>query len=263
MRRLSAPLADHVEFFDKEKYLFYSTVAKNLTFGSANLDAFREHNLSKNPFFLGFLQKVALTEPLVALGTQICRQTVNILGELPPDAAFFEHSPIRADELHEYKILAEQLNKSSRLPADAGQSTMLLELALRFIPGRHKMVKLPDDLDRQIVAASQLFRKRISKVHPGAFSFYRKSDYIVSHTILNNLFFGNLKTTSPQIQDAINEQIVQLLIEEDLLETVLEIGLQFPVGTRGDRLSGGQRQKIAIAQAFLKNPGILIMDEAT
>ena len=77
------------------------------------------------------------------------------------------------------------------------------------------------------------------------------------------MFFGKLKTTSPQIQDAINEQIVQLLIEEDLLETILEIGLQFQVGTRGDRLSGGQRQKIAIARAFLKNPRILIMDEAT
>ena len=263
VRRLSAPLAEHVEFFDKEKYMLYSTVAKNLTFGSANLDSFKEPNLSKNTFFLQFLQKVGLTEPLVALGTQICRQTVSILGELPPEAAFFEQSPIRADELQEYKALAEQLNKSSRLPADAGQSTMLLELALRFIPGRHKMVKLPEGFDRQIVAASQLFRKKISKEHPGSFSFYRKSDYIVSHTIINNLFFGKLKTTSPQVQDAIDKQIVQLLIAEDLLETVLEIGLQFQVGTRGDRLSGGQRQKIAIARAFLKNPGILIMDEAT
>ena len=263
VRRLSASLADHVEFFDKEKYLYHSTVAKNLTFGSANLDSFQEPNLSKNAFFLRFLQEVGLTEPLMALGTQLCRQTVNILGELPPDAAFFEQSPIRAEELQDYKALTEQLKKSSRLPADAGQGTMLLELALRFIPGRHKMVKLPEDFDRQIVAASRLFRKRISKQHPGAFSFYRKSDYIASHTILNNLFFGKLKTASPQVQDAINEQIVQLLIEEDLLETVLEIGLQFHVGTRGDRLSGGQRQKIAIARAFLKNPGILIMDEAT
>ncbi len=263
VRRMGAPLADHVEFFDKEKYLFYSTLAKNLTFGSANLDSFREHNLSKNPFFLRFLQKVGLTEPLVALGMQLCRQTVNILGQLPPDAAFFEQSPIRADELQEYKVLSEHVRKDSRLQADDRQNTMLLELALRFIPGRHKMVNLPDDLDRQIVTASHLFRKMISKEHPGAFSFYRKSDYIVSHSILHNLFFGKLKTANSQIQDALNEQIVQLLIEEDLLETVLEIGLQFQVGTRGDRLSGGQRQKIAIARAFLKNPGILIMDEAT
>jgi len=56
---------------------------------------------------------------------------------------------------------------------------------------------------------------------------------------------------------------VQLLIEEDLLETIVEIGMQFQVGSKGDRLSGGQRQKMAIARVFLKKPKILIMDEAT
>ena len=39
--------------------------------------------------------------------------------------------------------------------------------------------------------------------------------------------------------------------------------MQFQVGTRGERLSGGQRQKVAIARTFLKSPKILIMDEAT
>jgi ABC-type multidrug transport system fused ATPase/permease subunit len=39
--------------------------------------------------------------------------------------------------------------------------------------------------------------------------------------------------------------------------------MQFQVGTKGDRLSGGQRQKLAVARAFLKNPRILIMDEST
>ena len=61
----------------------------------------------------------------------------------------------------------------------------------------------------------------------------------------------------------INQSIIQVLIEEDLLETIVEIGMEFQVGTKGDRLSGGQRQKLAIARVFLKAPRVLIMDEAT
>ncbi|MEE4264533.1 MAG: ATP-binding cassette domain-containing protein, partial [Desulfobacteraceae bacterium] len=57
--------------------------------------------------------------------------------------------------------------------------------------------------------------------------------------------------------------IHQLLIREDFLEDIIEMGMQYPVGTNGDNLSGGQRQKLAVARIFLKNPPVMIMDEAT
>ena len=68
---------------------------------------------------------------------------------------------------------------------------------------------------------------------------------------------------NPGDKERIHESIIQLLVEEDMLEAIVELGMKFQVGTKGDRLSGGQRQKIAIARAFLKYPKILIMDEAT
>ena len=64
-------------------------------------------------------------------------------------------------------------------------------------------------------------------------------------------------------QDQINRSINQLLIEEEILEDILAMGMQYRVGSKGENLSGGQRQKLAIARILLKEPSILIMDEAT
>ena len=256
-------LADYVEFFNENKYLYYSSVAENLTFGAPNKSDFSDENLSRNNYFLRFLKTADLTRPLLSLGVTLCRQTVDILGNLPPDALFFEQSPINADELDDFKVLVEHLKRKKLHELEDGDHRKLLELALRFTPGVHKMAALPEILETLILEGRALFRENISKDDPEAFTFIQMSEYIYSQTILNNIFFGKTKTGNPQAQERINQSIIQLLIEEDLLETIIEIGMHYQVGTKGDKLSGGQQQKLAIARVFLKEPKILIMDEAT
>lgn len=256
-------LADYVEFFDEDKYLYYSSVAENLTFGAPNRDEFSDENLSKNQYFLKFLKTADLTRPLLSLGITLCRQTVDILGNLPPDAVFFEQSPINAEELDDFKLLVERLKKKKLHEMEADDHRKLLELALRFTPGVHKMAALPEILETLILEGRALLRAKITADNPDAFTFIQMSEYIYSQTILNNIFFGKTKTGNPQAQERINQSIIQLLIEEDLLETIIEIGMHYQVGTKGDKLSGGQQQKLAIARVFLKAPKILIMDEAT
>jgi len=256
-------LADYVEFFDENSYLYYSSVAENLTFGAPNKIEYADENLSSNPYFLKFLKRADLTRPLLSLGVTLCRQTVDILGNLPPDTVFFEQSPISAEELDDFKLLEEHLKKKRLHELDNDDHRKLLELALRFTPGVHKMAAMPDILETLILEGRALFRENISTDQPDAFTFYQMSEYIFSQTILNNIFFGKTKTANPQAQERINQSIIQLLIEEDLLETITEIGMHYQVGTKGDKLSGGQQQKLAIARVFLKEPKILIMDEAT
>ena len=262
-REFGEELADYVEFFAEDNYLYYSNIAANLTFGSPNVESFTLQNLAVNDYFLRFLDKADLTRTLLALGAELCRQTVDILGNLPPEKVFFEQSPIRADELDEYKMLATRLAKTKLHHLSPDDRTGLLRLALRFIPGIHKMVGMPSILEELILEGRALFKESISRDDPGALTFYQASEYIYSQTILDNIFFGKTKTVNPQAEEKIDQSIIQVLIEEDLLETIVEIGMEFQVGSKGDRLSGGQRQKLAIARVFLKAPRVLIMDEAT
>ena len=256
-------LAEHVEFYQDGKYLDFTSVAGNITFGHANDNNFSGRDLVSNEYFQNFLKEAQLETPLLSLGRELAKQTVDILGNLPTDEVFFEQSPIPSEEFEDYKQLTARIDDTSLLELEGRDREMLLRLALGFIPGVHKIVALPAVLKGLILDGRKIFNSRISEDMPEAFSFYQMTEFIPSQTILDNILFGKPKTDHPKVQDTINQSMIQLLIEEDLLETVVELGMEFQVGTKGDKLSGGQRQKLAIARTFLKNPPIMIMDEAT
>jgi len=80
--------------------------------------------------------------------------------------------------------------------------------------------------------------------------------------LFNNTIFHNIQYARPGATEAEVRQAARLANIADFIEALPD-GYQTVVGERGLKLSGGEKQRVAIARVILKNPRVLVFDEAT
>ena len=85
----------------------------------------------------------------------------------------------------------------------------------------------------------------------------RQETFLFAGTVMENIMYGNPATT----RDMAIEAAKRANAHEFIMQ--LPNGYATDIGQRGVKLSGGQQQRLSIARVFLKNPPILIFDEAT
>ena len=167
-------------------------------------------------------------------------------------AIVFAGASFRYPEMEEWALRDVSLTvHKGEMVAFVGMSgagkTTLMELLPRFHDVSEGRITV-DEQDVRSVTVSSL-RSLIGIVTQDTFLFHDSIEY--------NIGYGKPGATRAEI-----ERAARLAQAHDFIAALPE-GYATPVGERGVKLSGGQAQRLAIARAFLKDPPILILDEAT
>ncbi len=134
-------------------------------------------------------------------------------------------------------------------PTGGGKTTTASLIARLYDPTKGKI--LLDGRDIRSYSAQE----RSSKI-----GFILQEPFLFTGTVRENIVYGN-----PAYKDYSNEQLETVIRDAELEELLglFDAGLETPVTSGSDNISLGQKQLIAFMRAVLRNPEILILDEAT
>jgi ABC-type multidrug transport system fused ATPase/permease subunit len=186
------------------------------------------------------------TVPEVQEAPDAILPSTNVLGELQFDQVNFSYIPSKpAIQNINFTINAGE-NIAIVGHTGSGKST-LVKLLMRFYDVGSGTI-LMDGYPIKDLKLSYL-REQIGLVAQDPFLF--------NGTVAENILYGNIEASRDQVISAAVSSHADSFIKN------LPEGYDTRVGERGVKLSGGEKHRIAIARTFLKNPPILILDEAT
>jgi ATP-binding cassette subfamily B protein len=167
-------------------------------------------------------------------------------GRLVFDRLCFQYQPDRPI-LNNVSFTIEPGQKVAIVGASGAGKSSLVKLLFRFYEPNSGSISIDGQTISQV--SQQSLRRAIGIVPQDTVLF--------NDSILENIRYGN-----PQASDADVYQALQLAHLKAFVDQLPE-GVHSMVGERGLKLSGGEKQRVAIARTILKRPPILVFDEAT
>ncbi len=134
-------------------------------------------------------------------------------------------------------------------PSGSGKSSMIKLLAGLYDPTKGQV--LVNDLDIKSINISDL-RQRIGLV--------AQETQLFAGTIRENLLFVRPNATDQEMLTALEASQAKVILEKSSTSSA---GLDTRIGEGGLKLSGGEKQRLAIARALLRTPDLMVFDEAT
>jgi putative ABC transport system ATP-binding protein len=257
-------IANLVETYDADRFNLNASVAENLLFGTPIGPAFDFEALADNSYVSQVLAKVGLIDDLVEAGRQVAETMVELFADLPPDHEFFEQfSFISANDLPEFAAILARIGSDGPRALPRADQTKLLSLPFKLIPARHRLDVLDEAMQDRLLEARRVFRADLPAEARSQIEFFDTERYNAAASVQDNILFGKIAYGEADAPVRVPSVLAEVVDALSLRQIVIDVGLDYNVGTGGSRLSLAERQKAGIARAVLKRPDLLILNEAT
>ncbi|MCF6320621.1 MAG: ABC transporter ATP-binding protein/permease [Rhizobiaceae bacterium] len=197
------------------------------------------------------------------MGKEVAATTVELFGDLSADNPFFDQlNFMEADDLPEYRTALARIGEGGLDSATEDDQELILRLPFAYTETKNRLGLLSDELKEKIVETRKILRHALSDLETSPIAFYDPEQYNPAASVIDNILLGRLASNVAKGPERVFEAITALMAELELTDDIFRVGLDFNVGTGGKRLSETQRQKLHLARSLLKQPDILIVNQA-
>ena len=253
---------DLVDVLSAQNYNTNLSAAENLIFGVPKQVATIEE-LLEDVRVTEVMQQTGLKQKLFSIGIETSRVMIDMFSGVAEDSPMYARfNFIRYSELPAFQELSKLPEDTDIQSMDADDVNRLINLSFKLTVARHRLGMITPDVQALIIQTHLLLRETLGEDNQ-VVEFYDDERVAEHLTIQDNILFGRIAYGQANAQQKVADLTKQVIISSGQTAKVTEIGLGYEVGVAGAKLTSIQRQKLTMARALIKNPEILIVNEAS
>jgi putative ABC transport system ATP-binding protein len=251
-----------VEPFDPKLFNSNATIGENLLFGVPVGEVFAEHNLPSNPYVSKVIEADGLAVRLAEIGFKLAEMMLEMFAGVQAGNPLYERfSFLAASDLPGFQEIVNR-SRSRRRSETTADRDKLISLAAAYVEPRHRLGLLDEATRQAIVRARARLREMIPESLASSVEFYDPQAYCSAAPVRDNLLFGRVAYGIANAQEQVSAVMKSALADSGFLNTVYRIGLDYQIGAHGRLLFPRQRAALDLARCLVKNPAILVLDDA-